>query len=91
MRNLYESLVETGQLKNEDESPSIFGVEFYLEVYQDLSTTRPGGFGISPIPWSSIKDYCAFYGLEHSVIELVIRKIDNLFLEYLNGKEDNKN
>lgn len=79
-------------LKDKDYPPFLGNEEkFYLGIYNDLSTTRGGGMGPSPISWEMILKYSTFYGLEFSIVELVIRGIDNLFLGYINGKKDHKN
>ena len=71
--------------------PDVEGVRFYLDCYSDLATCRSYGMGYGPIPWLAIKEYCTFYAIELSMLNLIVRGIDSIFLEYINGKSEKDN
>jgi hypothetical protein len=55
------------------------GLEFILEAFLELSTTRPSGFGLSRIPWTAIRQYSNDEGLtgeDREHFEAVIRSLD---------------
>ncbi len=69
------------------------GLQLYLDAFFDLDSDRSHGFGPSPIPWSSIKNYCEFYEFDFEQTEeafFFIRRIDNAHLQRLdkNSKKD---
>lgn len=39
------------------------GLDLYLGAFMDLDLDRPAGFGLSPIPWGAIFDYCEKLGI----------------------------
>jgi hypothetical protein len=55
------------------------GLDFYFSAYVDLCCDRPAGMGLSPIPWSSIINWCKLHGI-HDIddISTVIRYIRKL-------------
>lgn len=71
-----------GFLKPEDLEPEITGFEFYLEAFKELSTSRPAGLGLSPIPFTAIHDYFKIYELQDfDEFTYVIRRMDYAFLD----------
>lgn len=34
------------------------GLQLFMTAFMDLHSCRPAGFGLSPIPWTAIHDYC---------------------------------
>lgn len=70
--------------------PDIEDVAIYLYMFQELSTMRQVGMSLGPIPFDKILLYCEFHELDFSVINLIIRAIDNEFLRYVNEKESSK-
>ena len=40
------------------------GLDLFLMGFMDLSSCRPAGFGVSPIPWTAIHEYCERIGVE---------------------------
>ncbi len=74
--------------KREDlKRPPIIGYEFYLESFIEISSARASGMGISPIPFDKIYLWCEIYGVEFSMINLVVRAIDQEYLKQLALKE----
>lgn len=63
----------------------MYGSEVYIEAFWSLSTDRPVGFSIGMIPFSSIDRYATRYGFdsveEFSILEYVIRRMDQVYLE----------
>lgn len=62
-------------------------MEFYVSAFFDLSTGRPAGFSLGPIPWDQIMRYAADHGLEGQDardFKKVIRVMDS---HYLKSKE----
>ena len=47
--------------------------EFYLDAFRELSTCRPSGFGLSPIPFTAIVEYAKIYNIQEF----------NEFLDYI--------
>lgn len=67
--------------------PSMVGAEFYLEAYSEIATSRPVGMGISPIPFDKIYLWCEIYDIQFSMLNLIVRAIDEKYLSYLSEKE----
>jgi hypothetical protein len=77
-----------GFIKPEDIEPDIYGLEFYMDAFAELSTSRPSGLGVSPIPFTAIAEYFRIYELkDFDEFAAIIRRLDNVFLE-LNAKEE---
>lgn len=61
------------------------GLELYFDAFFELSTCRQVGFGLSPIPWSAIREYALTYGLDDVQTEDLthhIRTMDEAFLKH---------
>jgi hypothetical protein len=89
MRDHYEQVErQTGK-----RPPELIGPEFprrmshIWSAFLDLSTTRPQGFnGPLPIPYTEIKAYEDFYGLELTPLDIdTIKRLDNAFLRTANN------
>lgn len=53
--------------------------KFYWEAFQQLITERPQAMGaLAQIPWSAIRSYAEFYGLEMIEAERFIKLIQTL-------------
>ncbi len=67
------------------------GLEFYLDAFRDLSTCRPGGMDIRPIPFTAIAEYFRIYELvDFDEFSDVIRRLDNAFLELAAASSKNE-
>ena len=67
-----------------------FGLELYYDAFWELNTCRSAGWGVMPIPWSSIRDYSVTFDLDEAQEEdlfYLIRVMDNAFLDYHEGKK----
>jgi len=73
--------VARGFIKPEDQEPSIEGFEFYIDAYQELSTCRPAGMDLQPIPFTAIVDYSRIYNVgDFEEFNYIMRELDNTFL-----------
>lgn len=62
-----------------------FGLEWFLQAFQELSCDRQIGFGPGPIPSWAIRSFARDHGLddeETADLSYVIRKLDEVFLEH---------
>ena len=77
------------QLKN---APVLMdGQEFYWNAFWRLSSDRPVGMGLGPIPFSSVVMYASLYDMDHEgLTELahIMQGMDNAFLKYQQEKSD---
>jgi hypothetical protein len=81
-----------GKLLPEDIAPDIGPFSFYLQAFQELSTCRTSGFGLSPIPFTAIVDYSKIYEVEDfNEFLYFIRLMDNKFLDLENKKQSKPN
>lgn len=77
-----------GFIPAEDTEPDVSGLEFYLDAFRELSTSRPSGLDIGAIPFTAIAEYFRIYELEDfDEFAYIIRRMDNTFLK-LNGEAD---
>ena len=63
--------------------PIVDGLEFYLDAFRELSSCRPGGLDLQPIPFTAIAEYSRIYdigGLDE--FSSVIRKMDDAVLSF---------
>lgn len=61
----------------------------YYEAFTELSTCRPVGMGIGPVPWTAIDGYGRRYGFEgDGFVYLVrmVRALDDAFLAHSRAK-----
>lgn len=61
----------------------------YYEAFTELSTCRPVGMGIGPVPWTAIDRYGRRYGFEgDGFVYLVrmVRALDDAFLAHSREK-----
>ncbi len=63
--------------------PSIEGLEFYIDAFRELSTTRSVGFSLGAIPFTAIAEYFTIYDIDGDFDEFasIIRRMDNVYLE----------
>lgn len=68
------------------------GLHVYWQAYHELSTCRPVGMGVGPIPWTAISEYALRNGVfdPDDFDELVhhVRALDTTFLEHHERKND---
>lgn len=96
MRDQLESVQrQTGirppQLDNIVELPEAY--KYVWEDFQRLSSTRPAGFGVSPITYTEINSYFSLMGIIPEAWEIDLIKImDSATLsEYAKQQEKNNN
>lgn len=78
----YYDLVGRGFIKPVDAEPCIDGFGFYLDAFRELSTSRPGGLEIPPIPFTAMVEYFRVYELgDFDEFAFIIRQMDSTFLE----------
>lgn len=61
------------------------GDDFFLEAFADLSTCRPVGLAVGPIPWDRIVAYARWRSLGaalEATFVAVIRQMDDAFVEW---------
>lgn len=59
---------------------------FYLNAFYDLNSCRDTGWSPGPIPWTAIRDYADYRGLEPHLLDFfskVIRIVDQDYLKYI--------
>lgn len=49
------------------------GVMIMLRAYVEVSSCRSVGFGLGPIPWTAMVDWCVWHRLERDVANHVIK------------------
>jgi len=66
------------------------GLQLFMVAFTDLSSSRPSGFGVAPIPWTAINSYCDVLGLEGEQREDVhhhVRELDETYMKWHNDKK----
>ena len=56
-------------------------------MFNDLSTTRPVGMSVGPIPYTAIIHYITFWGFDSVTSELlidVVEELDSLYMKHIN-------
>lgn len=69
------------------------GLQLYLQAFFDLDSERSHGNGLTPIPWSSIKDYCVANELDDDQTEEMfyfVKRMDGAHLNRLEAKSKTK-
>lgn len=69
------------------------GLELYFMAFLDLTTCRNQGMGDGPIPWTAIKDWAMYYGLNELQTDdlfYMIREMDAAYLDYRAKQQKNK-
>lgn len=71
-------------------APSLWpGLELYYIGFMDLMASRQSGFGIGPIWWGTIQDYCERKGLDEEQTEAMhhhIRALDEVYMKHVQQK-----
>jgi hypothetical protein len=89
----YYELLRRGYFdkRPEDVEPEIGGLDFYLDAFWELSSCRPGGFDLQPIPFTAIAEYSRIYELgDIDEFAYLIRRLDNLYLSLYRAESDKK-
>lgn len=63
----------------------------YWEAFCSLSTDRPGGMGVMPIPWSSIDRYARRHGIEGEDFDRLaklVMAVDAAWMKAVNDKRE---
>jgi len=69
------------------------GLELYFTAWIELDPDRPTGWDVRPIPWSSISEYAAAFGIkgeQRDDLFYIVRKMDNAYLKHLQSKQKAK-
>lgn len=86
----YYQLLEKGFIKPEDQEPDVTGLDFFLESFREISTARPIGLEVGPIPFTAIVDYARLFEVpDFDGFFQLMRRLDRVFLE-LNREENSK-
>lgn len=88
----YYKLLADGFIKPEDQEPDIDKYRFYFDAFRELSTARPVGLAVGPIPFTAIVEYFKIYGENEDFEDFIyiIRGMDLAFLEINAAKSSNK-
>jgi hypothetical protein len=77
--------------KEEDLEPEIGPFYFYLEAFHEIGTARSLGFGIGPIPFTAIAEYCKLFQIEDfEEFHYLMRRLDHVYLELNSSESDAK-
>lgn len=87
--DFYYHLFRTKNLKEEDKEPCVDGFEFYIEAYNELSTCRNSGLGLTPIPFTAIVEYAKIYNIDDDDFHYIIRRMDNCLIDIDSKKGKN--
>ena len=69
------------------------GMEMFYSAFIELNSCRPSGFGIQPIHWTVIRDYCSAHDLDDEETEdlfFFVTSLDRVFREYHEKKSRKK-
>lgn len=61
------------------------GLELYLEAFYDLNSCRQSGWGLSPIPWTAMRDYAEAFDFDEDQAESLFHHVpvlDQAFRKY---------
>jgi hypothetical protein len=67
------------------------GLEFIYGSFAKLTSCRPQGFGVGPIPWTAVSQFCRDYHIEdedREDFEELIAKMDEAYLKYYRDKAE---
>lgn len=71
--------------------PSLWpGLEVFYEGFMDLMSSRQIGFGLGPIWWQTVQDYCNSKGFDDELTDQMhfhIKKMDEVYLTYAGKKK----
>lgn len=87
---IIETALKSGQpIPNKiQNAPELWpGLELFYLAFLELSSTRNVGFGLGPIPWTSMSDYCVAHDIEGEQRDDLIYHVSHLDLEYLKYKD----
>ena len=71
----------------------MLGLELYYSAFLDLTTCRPSGWDVTPIPWMSIAEYAILYEFnKEEADDLIhcIRAMDQAYMEHVRKKNERK-
>lgn len=66
------------------------GLDFYYSAFWDLASDRNMGFGVGPIPWSSMIKYCEVYNIwedEQNRFITLVKGMDLVYLDIANSSK----
>lgn len=63
------------------EPPLDYAMARCLDAWQDLSTCRPIGMAVGPIPWTAIVAWCEFHELDREITAVVVHVIRTLDIQ----------
>jgi hypothetical protein len=65
------------------------GLELYYIAFNDLMASRMTGFGMGPLWWSTIQQYCDHHGIvgmQAEDMQYHLRELDAVYLTHVNKK-----
>lgn len=71
--DFYRMLESSGKLKPEHTRPNADSFIFYTQAFEELSSCRPSGLGISSIPFTAVAEYARIFEVEdfHEFLYLI--------------------
>ena len=60
-----------------------FGLDLFYIAWEELGTCRPTAFGVGPIPWTAIHDYCLAHEIEGDQREAMFYHVSQLDETYI--------
>lgn len=91
-KGIIEQALQTGRsipkkIQNAPDFP--LGLDLFYFAWEDLGTCRMSGFGMGPIPWIAINNYCLTYEIEGEQREDMfyhVGRLDDAYLKHLDKK-----
>ncbi len=79
---MFYDLFRRGFLKPEDQEPYVDGLEFYLDAFRELCTSRPVSNDLQAIPFTAIAEYFKIYELQDfDEFAYIMRLMDTTYLQ----------
>lgn len=71
--DFYRMLERSGKLQPDHVRPNVDSFIFYVQAFEELSSCRPSGLGISAIPFTSIAEYARIFEVDdfHEFLYLI--------------------
>lgn len=67
------------------------GLALYWDSFWTLESCRPSGWGLMPLPWTTVKDYGIYLDLDGDDLDdfiQLVRDMDNAYLEFFRAKKE---
>jgi hypothetical protein len=69
------------------------GLELFFSAFWDLTTCRPSGWSVQPIPWSAIIEWGQMHELDYEEMDdllFYVREMDSEFIDYVAEQNSKK-